>query len=222
MADYFSQYKPPASPIGGNALLLYRNDTAGDTTGGTNNAFAVAQNDPGGALRVTQQGGNPTYMAASYFASDSTATDIWTLAGNVTTVVEVLWMTISTTITTATTGQATLVLRSAADTAGTTGTTKGIALDSRNAAASSFPVFYTAHPTGLGTSIGTIWSAQIGSSLTSAPTLINIDFRPTAGGQGLRLTGTSQILCFNIAAALGASGNEWSITAAWQENPLTS
>ena len=223
MADYFSQGAAPTL-VGGTGLLGVRKDTPVDLSGGNGN-FGVPNLDYGGSIRVSEEGGVPTYYAVNQFTCDSTATDIWYLQGNATTVVKVLWMLITSTATAASAGRLQILKRSTLDTAGTA-VAAGTPLpaDSRNAAAVSIPKHYTAHPTSLGTLVGTIFTqqfAQQASTTVPAQAAFLMDFRSYFGGQALRLAGTAEILCVNAAASLGGSGNAWDITCCYTELPLT-
>lgn len=226
MSEYIEGVGQGSAVIGTPELLI-RCDTPGVanlSSTVTNLTTVRAQCDSAGNMRDTQEGGKTTYYACSQFACDSTATDIWTLAGNATTVVKVLFLLITSTANAAATGRLQVLRRSAANTGGTTASPTVAKADSRNAASSSTPAHYTAHPTALGTSAGAIASQQFGQQVNTAVPIQQpfvLDFRTYMGGQTLRLNGTSEILAVNAAAALGGTGNAWDIQVCWTEEALT-
>lgn len=221
MADYSTQAVPGTKPFG-NVNLLYRNDTAGDL-GAANAALAPQQGDSAGSLRTTAEGGKPTYSVVSQFASDSTGTDIWFIQGSSTKTVKVLKIIISGTITAAATGDLSVIRRSAANTAGTAvADTPGLLDATNDVAATSVVKHYTAHPTGLGTAVATLFGVRLG--LPTSPAVagpIEINFANLPGGKLPRLSGTTDFLCINIAAALGGAGNAYDITCFFTEEPTT-
>ncbi len=227
MADFPLQVVPPSlSGIAASPLMVLRKDTPVNLAGSTDGGAAVLQVDALGALRTTQEGGLPTYIANSQFACDSTGTDIWRFPGVATKTVKILWLRISSVATTAIAGRIAALLRSTANTAGTPVASGLVKLDQRNGTPVSAPSHYTAHPTALGTQIGTgnLVSEQylqnvVGSTVN--PNTVLWDFRNLVGAQGLRLSGTAEILVLNVAAALGGSGNLWDVTAAFTESPTT-
>lgn len=222
MPDYYTQNAAPTGAVAGTGLLGLRKDSPADIAAANLN-FTYPQFDSGGAIRCTEEGGKASYLCSAQFACDSTATDIWTLPGNASTTVKVLWLLITSVATAAATGRLQVVLRTVADTAGTRVVDTAVAMDSRDAAASSIPGHYTVHPSALGAGTA-ILSLQFGQqAVNSIPIAAPffLDFRTFYGGKALRLAGVSQILAVNAAAALGASGNAWDITVAWTEEPTS-
>jgi hypothetical protein len=59
-----------------------------------------------------------------------------------------------------------------------------------------------------------------GSATVVAPLYI-LDFRQSNTAQQARITGAAQFLAINAVAALGGSGNAWSITWCWSEEVST-
>lgn len=219
--SYFSGQAPPiAGQLGGDALLGLRSDTGTDF-GLVNGNVTVGQFDSHGALRMTPQGGNPTYgVGTPSFTAATTPTDIWSLPGNATTTVEVIQLTVTTFhATTGASGLVQLIRRNATNQAGgTRTTTTPLPLDTRNTTALSIPGYYTVVPTTLGTSIGIISSAIVTQGTTGAGT-INFNFEPRAGGQPIRLSGTTDLLCINVANALGIAGNNYAVSVVTREVP---
>jgi hypothetical protein len=221
-ADYPGNTTVPSTPIG-NPLLGQRNDTAA-TVATTNGNWTIPQFDSAGSLRVTEDGGVATYYATSQFACDSTATDIAIFAGSASCVARLLSIMISSTATAAATGDLSIIRRSVANTAGTAVNASVAKADTRDGTANITPQHYTAHPTALGTSAGTIWGQryiQPAVSTTLMPGFF-IDFRQYTGGKGLRVgAAVTDIIAVNIPAALGGSGNAWDVTWCWIELPTT-
>jgi len=113
------------------------------------------------------------------------------------------------------TGQITLIKRSALDTGGTNSSFTPVPFDSSYQAALSIPKFYTANPTGLGTTIGNVGGQYYTSS--AAPTGPNAVFDLTNGGQnqGVELNGANENLAINLSGALSTPG--FFITFEWTE-----
>ena len=221
MADYSEGAS--GSKFFGNVLLGQRNDTPADLSG-ANLTLAAAQFDAFGSMRVTEDGGCPTYYATSQFACDSTGTDIAIFAGSTSCVAHLLAIQISSTATAAATGDLSIIRRSAANTAGTAANASVAKADTRDVAANITPQHYTAHPTSLGATAGTLWGQryiQPAVSTTLLPGFM-VDFRQFTGGKGLRVAASvTDIIAVNIAAALGGAGNAWDITWTWIELPVT-
>ncbi len=222
MSDYKEQTQRVTGGGVGDPMLGVRNDSAGDLSA-ANGAYAIEQFDSGGSVRMTAEGGKATYSATSQFACDSSGTDIAFLPGNASTTVKVLQCIVSSTATAAATGDVTLIRRSAANTAGTSANASVGKLDTRDAANSSTPKHYTAHPTGLGAAVVTLRAERFSQQAAGTPPASRIvfDFQAQFGAKGLRLSGATDILALNVAAALGGAGNAWDVTWIWTEEPAT-
>ena len=196
-----------------------------DMSGGTDGNWTTATFDSAGSLRVTEEGSKPTYFATSQFASDSTATDIWAFPGVAGKTAKIQWISVTTTATAAATGDMTLVRRSAADTAGTSANASIAQADTRDAAASCQPIHYTAHPTALGATAGTMFATRFvqpaASTLSPYPGYF-FDLRNYNGGRGIRVQGTTDFIYLNVPAALGGAGNAYDITVCWTEENSSS
>lgn len=222
MSDYREQTARPSTGGVGTPMLGVRKDTPIDLSG-ANSDWCTHQFDSYGSLRTTNEGGAPTYFANSQFACDSTGTDIWCFPGVTTKVIKVLWIAVASVATSAAVGVAQLLRRSVADTAGTPANATIVKASVGNAAAAGQPVHYTAHPTALGTGVAFYsWQLSQGAVATAEAKPFVIDFRAMMGHQALRLNNVvTDILAFNVAAALGATGNAWHISVAWEELPTT-
>lgn len=217
-ADYTRGTLGTAGPIG-SPILLYRVDNPADDAG-ANLAYGRLSADLGGSMRVSTEGGKPTYAATSQFACDSTGTDIAVFPGTASKTVKILKIFVSSTATAAATGDIAIIRRSTADTAGTTGNASVGKLNSGNAAAFSQPVHYTAHPTALGTAVATLYCERFVQQAAGTPqaSKTEINLQNFFGAQALRLKGSSDFIALNVAAALGGSGNAWDVTWVFTED----
>lgn len=157
-----------------------------------------------------------TYSAAGSVAAAAAATDIFTITGSATTTVFVTAVTISGVQTTAGVVDVQLMMRSTADTAGTSGAVTAVPSDSTDAAATATVLAYTANPT-TGTPIGTVRRAYVP---VDAPASVvgseQIVFDFTARGKPLTLRGIAQVLAVNLNGATLAGG-VFDITVEWYE-----
>src|SRR6266568_2055347 len=147
---------------------------------------------------VQQDDGRKTTYSFSATALAGVAGDVLLFKGSSTKTVRVTQVIISGTATTAINLDVQLIKRSAADTAGTTGTAPTIApRDSANAAA-------TAAPTA-GTSVGIVRAARLFlATPTTSPTLAELimwDFGVRPGAQAVVLRGVAECLAVNLSAA---------------------
>ncbi len=223
MSDYIEGQSAATSLIGTPAIAI-RQDTAGRNGNVTANQQSTRlQTDSYGNLRIANGGGAPTYFGASQFTADSTGTDIWGFPGVAGVTIKILSLEVTTTITSAATGDLTLFRRSTADTTGVTANATIAKADTRNATASGQPVHYTTHPGGLGTAAGIVGAKRLVSQAagTVPATSVTFDFTPRDGEQELRLQGTGDFIYLNAASALTGSGNTWDIVVKWIELPTT-
>lgn len=223
MSDVYEGFVRPSAGVTDTPVAAVRKDKAAVFVA-TNNTYQPMMLDSGGSLRVTEEGGKATYYGVSAFSCDSTATDIAIFPGITTAVMKILWIEVYTAATATADGIIKIVRRSAANTAGTLVSSSVTKADTGNAAAGGQPQHYTAHPTGLGTGVD-LWAKRAGQQALGAvggciPYFF--DFRQRHGAQGLRLNNiVTDIIAVNAAAALGGSGNVWTITWAWVEEPTT-
>jgi hypothetical protein len=223
MADYREQTARPSGGDIGTPCLGVRNDTPGDIAGANLN-LAMEQFDSAGAIRASEEGGKATYYATSQFSCDSTATDIAVFGGVAGKTAKIQSILISSVATGRANGNLSIIRRSVADTAGTAVAPTVALADTRDAAASCAPVHYTAHPTALGTTAGTLVGAEFIQPALATDNLIPsvlIDFRQFNGGKPIRVQGATDFICVNVPAALGGAGNVWNITWCWTEEPTT-
>lgn len=140
------------------------------------------------------------------------ATDIFTITGSGTKTIRILQVGISATAAADTKVNTVLIKRSAANTGGTSSTPAIIPHDSTSAAATAVIRAYTANPSGLGATVGTLRTVKfdaIGTS-TVVPMVPIFDFgnRP---GQAIVLRGTAEVLAVNLSATtvITPSFNVW-------------
>lgn len=128
----------------------------------------------------------------------TTPTDIVTLTGSATKVVTLTDMDISGTETTVLMRNFLLVLRSTADSGGTSATMAAVPHDPNDAAATATALSYTANPT-LGSTIGTVWNRQfVIPATTGADSTWPQTFNFGNHGQGIVLRGTSSQAAINL------------------------
>src|SRR6266702_476 len=149
---------------------------------------------------VQQDDGRKTTYSFSATALAGVAGDVLLFKGSSTKTVRVTQVIISGTATTAINLYVQLIKRSAADTAGTTGTAPTIAPHaSANAAATATVAIYTAAPTA-GTSVGIVRAARLFlATPTTSPTLAELimwDFGVRPGARGV-----AECLAVNLSAA---------------------
>jgi hypothetical protein len=142
-----------------------------------------------------------TYSAViNGLAVAATATDIFTIKGSGTKTVKVTQISISGVAGTAITVPVDLLLRSTADTGGTSTTPTLVKHDSTNAAATAVVNAYTVNPT-TGTLVGSIRSERVTFPLTAvAPAKTVYDFG-VGPSQPIVLRGAAEQLCINLNAA---------------------
>jgi hypothetical protein len=165
--------------------------------------------DSAGNLLIDLEGQKSTYSAVSNSTSVATFTaaagDVAVLPGSASKLIKPtrVEVTLSTSGTAAveTVG---LIVRSAADTGGTSAAMAIVPHDSNFGTASAIPLLYTAAPT-LGTAVGFIRAIQFNdqsASLPGAATWIWTFGDGRAGASGLALRGTAQQLCVNLAGVV--------------------
>lgn len=152
-----------------------------------------------------------TYGAAKTgLAPASAATDIAVLSGNATNTVVPTLVTMSCTQTTAGIVDVQLLIRTTADSAGTsTGSPTTFPLDQSNSAAVSSVLTYTANPTVNDGTARLIDSQKLGvlAAATASPADLYI-WRPSIGlGQSVVLRGTAQQLAVNLNGATVTGGS---------------
>lgn len=179
-----------------------------------------AQSDLNGRRLVTNaplDGYKSTYGAAIQgLAAAAAPTDIITISGSSTKTVRITHIDFGNTQNVATSNSVFFILRSTADTGGTSSTVTSVPYDSNSAAATAVVKQYTVNPTLLGTAVGTLKTYKIfGSTSTTAAETVSMDFgnRPA---QAVVLRGTSQFLVVNLNAQAFV-GSSIDVNIEWTE-----
>lgn len=169
-------------------------------------------------------GQKATYSASQLlFTPAATPTDVFTITGSATKTVRITRIEVTGLATTAGTVDVALVMRSTANTGGTsTGSPSAIPHDANSAAATATVLAYTANPT-LGTAVGAATTGLIRSqraylnvAATGPSEHINFDFgnRPS---QDIVLRGATQVLAVNLNGDTLPAGTKLSCSVEWTE-----
>lgn len=207
--------------LAGSAFAQYVGNVPGagsfvyDNTSGNWYTMLGTTGAPGVAV-ANNEGTKRTFRVAGSFAPAAAATDVFTIRGSASTVVRVTHVDISCTATTAANYNVLLILRSTADTGGTSTGLVGQKADGNDVTAvGAAAVYYTVNPTGLGSTSGNVGGFQ--AYAANGGLLVNAswDF-------GLRnskaqvLRGTNQNLAVNLNGATLAGG-ACIVSAEWTE-----
>lgn len=205
-----------ASGDTGVATLLIRRDAlttdtsaTGDYTPTTGNRFSATYT---AGFRTAMR----TYSATASITAAAAATDIAALYGNGTTTVNVTKIRISGIQTTTGTVEVFAIRRSAANTGGTSGNFSVALHDAADSANSSTPIAYTANPSALGTAAGTLRRQYL--PVGSAASALSGDYVFEFGDNGkpIVLSGTTQGLVINLNGAT-VTGGVFTVTIEWGE-----
>lgn len=157
-----------------------------------------------------------TYSATKIFTLAASPTDVFTITGSASKTIKILSFTYSATKTANGFGNITLILRSAANTGGTSTTPTVAKYDSNNATGTAVVRAYTANPSALGATAGDIFSTRFfysGLSVLADRLLLNFD---NGTMQPITLRGTSQLLAVNMGGVTQA-GNSVAASFTWSE-----
>ena len=174
-----------------------------------------------GNLRVSQSPATtPTYCAMiQAVVPAATPTDIFTLTGSATKTIVITKVFMQGVQTAAGSHDMIFLLRSAANTGGTSTTITGVPLDSNDAGATATCRAYTANPSGLGTLIGNFWVLTLLLRASGTAT-INVSYQQQfsdLGDQGITLRGTSQVFAINGGSASFGAGAQINFCIEWLE-----
>ena len=174
--------------------------------------------DAYGSLMVDTESNVPTYSAACSFTPAAAATDIFVIGGSATKTIRVHQMVLVLNSAGLSNSVAvSLIKRSAANTGGTQNGMTNLAHDSNNAAASANVFFYTANPTGLGTSLGAFEQYYLGAPANSGTPALPYNYGPFYGDQSIVLRGTTQFAVINLEGATLVSGETVRAKVKWSE-----
>lgn len=158
-----------------------------------------------------------TYSAsAGPFAAAGSPTDVFTITGSASKVVRITRISFSGTQTTGAMRDVLIIKRSTANTGGTSATPNKVPHDSTFSAATATVRNYTANPSGLGTTVGTIRAQKV---FIGAATALSREFCVDWGprnSQAPVLRGTGEVLAVNLNGVT-STGNSLSINIEWTE-----
>jgi hypothetical protein len=164
-------------------------------------------------------GGKNTYRASiTALASAASATDIFTLTGSASKTIRVTRLEISGQQTTAAAAQVIVLVRSTANTGGTSTNPTAVPHDSNSPAASATINAYTANPT-TGSLVGNIYAGYVFLAAPGTATVgsdkVVFDYgnRPA---QAIVLRGTGQVLAVNLNGVT-VTGGAFDINVEWSE-----
>lgn len=164
-------------------------------------------------------GGKNTYRASiTALASASSATDIFTLTGSANKTIRVTRLEISGQQTTAAAAQVVVLVRSTANTSGTSTNPTAVPHDSNSPAASATVTAYTANPT-TGSLVGNIYAGYVFLAAPATATVgsdkVVFDYgnRPA---QAIVLRGATQVLAVNLNGVT-VTGGAFDINVEWSE-----
>lgn len=159
---------------------------------------------------------NSTYAGSITGVVPTTgATDVFTLTGSGTKTIKITRIVVSGIAASLTTFDVSLIIRSTANTAGTSSSITAVPYDSNNVAATATCLAYTANPT-LGTSVGSIGGIKITfltATSAATPTIISWADRPA---QAPTLRGINQVFAINFNGSSIVAGNV-DFTIEWTE-----
>lgn len=220
--------------VGGSRLTaitgtgLYRANVAGMarvrlhvTNISTGSVSVTSSAGPGTDFVSTLGATRPTYSAViTGLAPAASATDFFTLTGSATTTVRVLEAGCDGTATAIGAKLVQALLRSTANSAGTSSAGTAVPYDSNNAAATATVLGYTANPT-TGTGIGNIGAAVMQLNQTATATYaarpLLFQFGQGQGMQEVVLHGVTQVFALNGAGASFPSGTSLNCHVVWTE-----
>jgi len=171
-----------------------------------------------GQLAVTTEGRRTTYSAGiNNHAPPAAATDTFTLTGVGGKIVRLMRVELSGFQTTGGVVSTLGVVRSTANTGGTSGAPTAVPHDSGNAAAGGVMRAYTAVPTALGTVVGVIRAQWLlVSAINAVPGLLVWEFG-TRNSQGVVLRGTGETFAINFGGVT-ITGGQLNCSFEWTES----
>jgi hypothetical protein len=163
-----------------------------------------------------------TYSAAKTgLTTAASATDIFTIVGSATTTVRVTHVACSGIATTEGIADLQLIVRSAADTGGTSTSPADVPNDANDPAGTAVVSAYTANPSSLGTAVGTVRTGKLilplAASSVTTPQVLAWDFDRDLAEEPITLRGVAQTLAVNGNAATLASGAVVDCEVEWTE-----
>lgn len=161
----------------------------------------------------------PTYAAAfSNITVASAATDVWCIEGSASRRIKIIRFFAYGTKGTGSTERFNIIKRSALNTGGTSSLATNVSFDSTSTSPTAKVRAYTVNPTGLGTSVGLIYSNQMavpGRGSSNRAGHIDLDFKSNQH-KPLMLRGATEAICLNFLGNT-MSSNQWDFTVFWSE-----
>jgi hypothetical protein len=211
------QVMPTADYIRGLAMDRIRllNNNANFVIGATPNIGSIL--DTTTPLPAPAPSTFGAFTAASApFSPGATPQDVFTITGSATRRVQVTRFGISTVQTTAGMNAWLVVKRSSANTGGTSVLVTAVPLDDSYPAATATVRSYTANPTA-GTLVGTIWSGRIASPAPATALAGTIQDVSADRGGSITLTGTTDVLAWNLNGVALPPGVSVQAYVSWTE-----
>lgn len=183
----------------------------------------IATTLPASAQFVNPAARQATYSATvNALAPAATATDFFTISGVVGKVIRVQKIECSGVSTANASALINVILRSTANTGGTSTTLAGATYDSTNSAASAVVKAYTVNPSALGTIVATPIATGFLTTDTLASASINngrlaFDFGANPMNQPVTLRGVAQTLSLNANSASFTAGTSLNCDVTWTE-----
>lgn len=166
------------------------------------------------------QAKNTYSVGTGPFTPASTPTDVFCIQGSSTKLIKITRIAFTMNQTTAAVRDVLLIKRSSNNTGGTSTTLTGVSHDSSNVAPTATVRFYTANPTGLGTSVGTLRSRKVFVATLTGNNSNSDEFITEYGTrtdtQPIYLRGTNEWLCINLNGTT-SSGNSAACSVEWTE-----
>lgn len=150
-----------------------------------------------------------TYAASFQVTPASTATDIVTIYGSATKTVQVLFMTLSATQTTASNEPIFILKRSSTNSGGTSASVTIVPYDSTDPSPTATVLTYSANPTSLGTLVGQLYSTHFfvpGIPTTAPGNTLFIPFQQFVS-KPVYLRGTSEGIAINLVSQTITGGS---------------
>lgn len=206
-----------ASGDTGVMALGVRRDTLTSSSSATGDYNELAVTQYGAQLIKSEDKHARTYSASASTAPALGATDFMFIPGNGTTTVYITKIIVSGLATTARLQDIQLIKRTTANTGGTSSSMSVAQHDSADAVPSTTPITYTANPTGLGTSGGTLRQAYaaLGLTTSSDDNILAFDFGDK--GRPIVLRTATQGLAINLSGTATLSGDRISVSVEWYE-----
>jgi len=189
----------------GVMMLGVRNDDGDTNLSGTDGDYTpIATNAKGHVRSVIETPSKATYMIdTGEFTPAASPTDVFAILGSSSKTVKILRVVLTSNYNSTAAARQffSLIKRSATNTGGTSAACTIVPMDSGDAAASCSAKTYSANPSGLGTSVGSVVSCSFTSAgFTASQERSFVLFDAHLAGEPITLRGTSEQLVVNLNA----------------------